>query len=115
MRTAFTAAWGPPQIRTWRFPSSGSSVDRGSWEHVPDLDSDQGLGQRVGRQVTTESLPCEATALASTSQPVEPDSGRALKQLVDLLAVPTDREVTEVSAQPRTELGVLDLQRVMHV
>src|SRR5437763_16438305 len=69
----------PPQIRTCRFPASGSS--RGEVRCHAVAMEDHGSGKRMARQESVEACPCEPLRTRPPLQPLPP-------QLDDLLAIP---------------------------
>ncbi len=64
---------GPPQIRTRRFPPSGSSVEFDLWSCLPELYVNRRPWQRVTLQQFVELVPGLARSLAPSVQPLEPN------------------------------------------
>jgi len=88
---------------------------RDSWPSTPELDRDPRHGERVALQERIEPLPTEASPLAPSAKPLEPDAGYRPHQTSKASLIAIHSKVVEVSADPPHERGVLLLNRIVPV
>ena len=105
---------GPHQIRTRRFPPSGSSAvtSRGSG---PECDPDARPGQTITSLDGDEALPAYASALTSSTEPLPPRPPCMKDQAMEASGVTRNAEVVHVPVEPARERCVLILDREMPV
>src|SRR5262249_32778176 len=106
---------GPHQIRTWRFPPSGSSAAESRRLPTPYLDSDKGRRERKRAQHLLESLPRRARLLAPTPEPFPPRFPYIIQEHGQLSTVTVCPEGVEVPVDAPDERGVLVFHRPVPV
>ena len=103
---------GPRQIRTWRFPPSGSSVGttRGS---SPDVHIHPRTRKWEVSKEIPKAFPVQARSLAASFPPFVPRPCGMVNHLAQTPCVPIHAEVLEVASNAPHEGGVLHRNRLV--